>query len=144
MKFSAFSSFPFTCSGSCLSLYVSSMCFIFCYPMSQSCYLVHPMYYAFRSWSIEGHSNPPQQLSRGVAFMPFRELIAPSGKWVSLRFPLSELFSIRKDCFTPRSFRKGLCLCKDPTVNTCFIICPAVYFISLPTTNNFWVARKIK
>ena len=102
------------------------------------------MYYAFRSWSIEGHSNPPQQLSRGVAFMPFRELIAPPGKWVSLRFPLSELFSIRKDCFTPRSFRKGLCLCKDPTVNTCFIICPAVYFISLPTTNNFWVARKIK
>ena len=104
---------------------------------------VHPMYYAFRSWSIEGHSNSPQQLSRGVAFMPFRELIAPSGKWVSLRFPLSELFSIRKDCFTPRSFRKGLCLCKDPTVNTCFIICPAVYFISLPTTNNSGLLEKL-
>ena len=75
--------------------------------------------------------------------MPFRELIAPSGKWVSLRFPLSELFSIRKDCFTPRSFRKGLCLCKDPTVNTCFIICPAVYFISLPTTNNSGLLEKL-
>jgi hypothetical protein len=61
--------------------------------------------------------------------MPFREPVAPSGKRVVLRLPLSELFSIRKDCFTPRSFRKGLCLCKDPTVNTLFLS-------ALPSTSS--------